>query len=71
MCKDMGGSIACTDRGVIVNGKTKKEWWIASDGYKFVAGTDQLFNLSPELLEDQRDIKVCLLHHGTKSALWP
>ena len=31
--KVMGGTLACADGGYIVNGQTKMEWWIASDGY--------------------------------------
>ncbi len=35
--KESGGILACADGGCIVNGKTKRDWWIASDGYELKA----------------------------------
>ena len=42
-------TVACTDGGVIVNGITKKEWWIAADGYALKATHDEMVVLSPTL----------------------
>ena len=39
--KETGGILACADGGVIVNGVTQKEWWIAADGYALKAMHDE------------------------------
>ena len=54
--KESGGILACADGGCIVNGKTKKEWWIASDGYELKARKDEPVTLSPTLAEVQRQV---------------
>ena len=54
--KELGGILACADGGCIVNGKTKKEWWIASDGYELKAHKTELVTLSPTLAEVQRQV---------------
>ena len=35
--KETGGILACANGGCIVNGKTKREWWIPADGYALKA----------------------------------
>ena len=54
--KETGGILACSDGGVIVNGITKKEWWIAADGYALKVMHDEMVVLSPNLAEVQKQI---------------
>lgn len=54
--KETGGIQACSDGGVIVNGVTKKEWWIAADGYALKATNDEMVVLSPNLAEIRKQI---------------
>jgi hypothetical protein len=54
--KESGGILACPDGGCIVNRKTKKEWWIASDGYELKARKNEPVTLSPTLAEVQRQV---------------
>jgi hypothetical protein len=45
--KETGGILACSDGGVIVNGVTKKEWWIVADGYAIKATTTRWWFCRP------------------------
>ena len=54
--KETGGILACADGGVIVNGITKKEWWIAADRYSLKATNDEMVVLSPNLAEVRKQI---------------
>lgn len=55
--KGAGGIIACTSKGIIVNGTTRNEWWIAADGYRYMSSPDMLYSgLSPDLLIIQKAI---------------
>ena len=56
--KETGGILACADGGIIVNGVTKKEWWIAADGYELKATHDEMVVLSPTLAEVRKEILV-------------
>lgn len=56
-CKDTGGILACSPKGIIVNGTTRKEWWIASDGYKMQSLPGVVYSgLPPDLLLIQKAI---------------
>jgi hypothetical protein len=54
--KETGGILACSDGGIIVNGMTKKEWWIAADGYALKATHDEIVVLSPNLEEVRKQV---------------
>ena len=54
--KETGGILVCAHRGVIVNGITKKEWWIAVDGYALKAIHDEMVVLLPNLAEVRKQI---------------
>ena len=54
--KETGGILACADGGCIVNGKTKRIWWIAADGYALKASKTEMATLSPALAEAQRQV---------------
>ena len=52
---DTGGVIACSSKGIVVNGKGKKEWWIAADMYRLNSGPGELFTaITPELAAIQK-----------------
>lgn len=52
---DTGGVIAYSSKGIIINGKGKKEWWIAADMYRLNSGPGELFTaITPELAAIQK-----------------
>lgn len=55
---EIGGILAFANEGCIVNGKTKREWWIAADGYEVKARKNEPVTLSPTLAEVQRHVLV-------------
>ena len=63
--KNTGGIIACSSAGIIVNGKTRKTWYISSDQYAFRSSADSLTTLPPDLLTVQHDVKQKLFNIET------
>lgn len=54
---DTGGIVACSSKGIIINGSSRQIWWIAADGYKLQSSPGQLFSaLPPELFHVQRQV---------------
>ena len=58
--KESGGILACADGGCNINGKTTREWWIASDGYELKARKTEPVTLSSTLAEVQRQVIECV-----------
>lgn len=56
-CPNTGGIIACSSKGIIVNGVGKKEWWIAADMYKLRTNPGELYTaIAPDLAAIQTEI---------------
>lgn len=54
---DTGGIIACTAKGIVVNGTTRNVWWIAADGYKLQNAPGEVCpSLPPDLVHVQQQI---------------
>ena len=60
-----GGIIACSSAGIIVNGKTRRTWYIPSDQYALQSSADSLTTLPPDLLVVQQDVKENLFNIKT------